>query len=562
MNENNPIEKVQDQDKNRNFTSQFDECEWRPTVWRQRMCYGISILCLCLSVWCVLALLPPFSGWMPGVMDFLRKYRLLRFLSNLSVAAGIFFQNGSLEAVVRLIGLTATIAWLITAADRKILGVPIGRLIDWAYPGTISCYTRCFIPLVLLGVYTGNRFPEAACYATAGTLLLYTHFMHICVVMLLSPDVRERVVYSFYMDRLRNPPLCPSTKFRWRLFAWITAELEQHSIKISFLQKFTAPSQQVDPTYLPSAILHRVVECARCLMEDEHHMNSEPTFKIWVEAIKRISGGFQLDSNRLRELVSSEISGLPEDELKGLLLSQEAWSVLLRDPMSHAKRKQTVRRLLVRLYKQEGDCGTPALQAFILGGLVLALCRLFPADKGLKCLTDICGPLKPLDGEESSGFSPADQISYELTGFQQRMLLWTYSYGLLLMNKLGGEEQKNTWRNYRTVFMLLEQEVILPPSLDTGMDDSYMDEDVVAAATNEKFDCFGKMLKKPVQSDKLWVWLEFLFWYVEWGFLQTWHDTYSRLEKSLGDEGEGSLEYLHQANRIRWLVRYINQTLP
>ena len=484
-----------------------DMCERKSCLWALRCLYVTSVICLYLSVWCILALSPPMSEPLLHIMGFLRKCLLIELLSDFSAAVSGFFQQGSLNAVVQIIGSTTTSAWIITAADRKILGVPIGQLIEWAYPGTFKIYSFCFIPLVLIGVFVNNAvFPESAFYSTAGTILLYFHFMRVCMVMLLSPNRRERIVYSFYMDRLRRPP----PLYQPRRFQWDT--LRRATEKMSAL--LTWKSQEVfgardggfskgaDPAYLPSAILHRVMECARSLMEEEHHMNSEPTFAILYEAIKKAKSPHKLDQQRLEALILCEINGHLEDELKSLLMCLEAWSVLLRDPMSDIKRQQAARRLLVQLEEPPYGSEDPSWHPFVLGGLALALRCLLSPENGMRSLVDICGPLKPMEigaGTGPTSSSSGDRISYELTGQQQRALLLAYGYTLFLTELMDNYDQSNTsfessWKTYRTFFPALEENIIPPINIDSRIDDGYQDVEAAIEAAKKEMGHFVKLL--------------------------------------------------------------------
>ena len=151
-----------------------------------------------------------------------------------------------------LVGLTGSAAWLVSASDRKVLGVPIGQLLRWAYPSAVPGYFVLFLPTILLGALSANSGARAATtLALLSALLQFFCLMYINFRLLLSADRREHIVYAYYMDRLTA---CPVND-----------------------KKFSTPG-----------ILHMTAECARLLLTEEMRINSAETLELWHQAIYKL----------------------------------------------------------------------------------------------------------------------------------------------------------------------------------------------------------------------------------------------------------------------------------
>ena len=314
-----------------------------------------------------------------------------------------------------LIGLTGSAAWLVSASDRKVLGVPIGQLLRWAYPPALPSYFFLFLPTILLGALSANSGAHAATtLVLLSAILQFFYLMYINFRLLLSADRREHIVYAYYMDRLI---LCPVND-----------------------KKFSTPG-----------ILHMTAECARLLLTEEMRINSAETLELWHQAIyKLLCHDWSRDMER-ENLPSASPENradvavwlqareqLGEEAPCWLMKASDAWCILLRAPLSSTQKESAVQKLLYRMAHRK-DPNYFAYMA-LLAGLVLALFRLHEQDQdgGKRLFSDlrlILGPLKPATSENLYLLSEETDepiFRYELTRLQQRYLIGGFGIAAVL----------------------------------------------------------------------------------------------------------------------------------
>lgn len=334
-----------------------------------------------------------------------------------------------------LVGLTGSAAWLVSASDRKVLGVPIGQLLRWAYPYALPGYFFLFLPTVLLGALAANsRARAATTLALVSVILQFFCLMHINSRLLLSADRREHIVYAYYMDRLI---LCPVND-----------------------KKFSTPG-----------ILHMTAECARLLLTEELRINSAETLELWHQAIYKL---LCHDWDRDREAPSSPRKSLEnridvvtwlrvreqrgEDAPCWLLKASDAWCILLRAPLSPTQKESAAQKLLYRMArKKDPDYLT---YMALLAGLVLALFRLHDQDQdgGKRLFSDlrlVLGPLKQAAPENMCLLSEETDepiFRYEPTRLQQRYLIGGFGIAAILFQNINRPS-----RSSRSKFSLLAQ---------------------------------------------------------------------------------------------------------
>lgn len=346
-----------------------------------------------------------------------------------------------------LVGLTGSAAWLVSASDRKVLGVPIGQLLRWAYPSAVPGYFALFLPTILLGALSANSGARAATtLALVSALLQFFCLMYINFRLLLSADRREHIVYAYYMDRLTA---CPVND-----------------------KKFSTPG-----------ILHMTAECARLLLTEEMRINSAETLELWHQAIyKLLCHDWNRDMEKKNHPPASlenradVVGWLQAREQRGeeapcwLLKASDAWCILLRAPLSSTQKESAVQKLLYRMaHKKDPDYFT---YMALLAGLVLALFRLHDQDQdgGKRLFSDlrlILGPVKQ-DTLDSLLSEETDEpiFRYELTRLQQRYLIGGFGIAAVLFRKINRQP-----RGDKSRFSLLAQ-----------YRDSYADEIPPAAA--------------------------------------------------------------------------------
>lgn len=331
-----------------------------------------------------------------------------------------------------LIGLTGSAAWLVSASDRKVLGVPIGQLLRWAYPSAVPGYFALFLPTILLGALSANSEARAATtLALLSAVLQFFCLMYINFRLLLSADQREHIVYAYYMDRLTA---CPVND-----------------------KKFSTPG-----------ILHMTAECARLLLTEEMRINSAETLALWHQAIyKLLCHDWNRDMEKKHPSASLEnradvVAWLQTREQRGeeapcwLLKASDAWCILLRAPLSSTQKESAVQKLLYRMaHKKDPDYFT---YMALLAGLVLALFRLHDQDQdgGKRLFSDlrlILGPVKQ-DTLDSLLSEETDEpiFRYELTRLQQRYLIGGFGIAAVLFRKINRQP-----RGDKSRFSLLAQ---------------------------------------------------------------------------------------------------------
>lgn len=267
----------------------------------------------------------------------------LPWLPDLVETMGTLWEIKALTSLVSAVGMTGVaFAWLVSAADREVLGVPIGRLIHFAYPGTYGFYCCVFLPQTALGIYAGNiGWSAAAVLSAMGVLLAVAHLLRVCYAILLNSEGREKLIYDYYDDQVRKVSLEGSGSLG----------------KIAVALQATAL-------------------CAREQLLREYRFRGRELLRMWcwsAQSVAPVRG--QTTDIRKETLRNAFQNGTAHPEITAVLLMETCWQALLRDSKELAQRRLAIQEILLDMDCKEEQTKTPAELA-VLAGLVLALVEL------------------------------------------------------------------------------------------------------------------------------------------------------------------------------------------
>lgn len=428
-------------------------------------------------------------------------------LTSLETFGRSYFQMCA-SSIFPLIGLTGSFAWLVTAFDQKVLGVPIGQLLRWAYPIAIPYYFLCFLPTVFWGVIAADIQAPAALLLSLGNVAVqFIYLMFINIRLLLSSDKRELLVYSYYMSMLKR-----------------------RSVN--------------DKKFPPPAILHRTAECARSLLIDELRINSTETLELWHEAIKKLvlqdmrtgKRDVAQNSRRKRERAEEDAAqfllrlqsgeSMDGDIPSWMLKATDAWCVLLRSPLFGAQRQSAVQKMLYRLSRKT-DADFFSYIA-LMAGLIVALFRLNEPlqDGGEKLWSDfhlMLGPRK--EGGDSrdeqliiASGEDALVFRYELTRLQQQHLIAGLGMAALLAY-LWPDPKRHGKRSVLLGKYCTEYSSLWAARHPT---DALFDSLWESEGSGDAMRCFSQLCRLECSKEEVSsVWAaqqELMLWLVEWAY--------------------------------------------
>lgn len=493
-------------------------CVWNRHIGLQRTLLGLEIFSLVTTLLALATF--SYTNFCAGtpVRDFFQWWE----------DAPLITDSTKCTALFTAIGLTGSIAWLVPASDRKVLGVPIGHLLRWAHPYILISHFYVFLPTILWGILAGNSGASGAtAFALLGAIIQFEHLMYVNNQLLLSPDLREQIVYAYYMYKLEN---CSD-----------------------------------DIHFSPPAILHMTAECSRALLMEEMRINSAETLELWHQAVyqmlnqnrEKIVRGQTGQAQPLQSTYSAEerkviLSYLQTQEKNGqeapdwLLKAADVWYILLRAPISATQKESAIQKMLYRLAnKSDADIFT---YMALMAGLILAVFRLHEqSQEAVKRIWSdihlILGPLKEnapdglllLPSEKNDG----PVFRYEPTKGQRKYLAEGFGAAAGLFQSINKRD-----RSRKRDFSLLEQyrkfyadEILQAPIPE--MPPPIVADAVTLATPISPIDIYGTTQKnqhrrsagmdqfarlcvfqtgKAEPADIQFVQRELLLWLVEWGY--------------------------------------------
>lgn len=494
-------------------------CVWNRHIYLQRTLLGLELFFLGITL--IALTFFSYTSLFAGTptRDFFQWWEDIPLITDSTKCTTLF----------TVIGLTGSIAWLVPASDRKVLGVPIGHLLRWAHPYIIISYFCVFIPTIFWGIIAGNSGASGATtFALCGTIVQFVHLMYINNQLLLSPDLREQIVYAYYMYKLEK---CSD-----------------------------------DIHFSPSAILHMTAECARTLLMEEMRINSAETLELWHQAtyqmldqdweqiVRDQTGQAQpsqsaYSAGKMRNLIISYLQTQEKNGQKApnwLLKAADAWYILLRAPISATQKESAIQKMLYRLAnKSDADIFT---YMALMAGLILAVFRLHEhgQDAGKRIWLDIhliLGPLKE-NAPDSLLLLPSEKnhgpvFRYEPTKGQRKCLAEGFGVAVCLFQSINKRSQPR-----KKDFSLLEQyrkyyanEILQEPIPE--MSPQTVEDAVTLVTSVNPTDIYGTtqtnrhrqssdmdrfarfcvfQAEKTEPIDIQFVQRELLLWLVEWGY--------------------------------------------
>lgn len=329
-----------------------------PVAFVSAMVLLALLLVLGLSMEVPARLFRPLCRALASAAVFAAFCRAAPQLLALMEAIGGLWKLQALTALVGAVGVTGVaFAWLVAAADREVLGLPIGTLIRFAYPGTYGFYFCGFLPQTAFSLYAGNTgWQTPATLSAMGVLLAASHLLRVCYTVLLNSRQREQVIYDYYGARLDEAVL----------------------VEDGSLQKL-------------DAVLQATALSAREQLLREYRFRGQETLELWRRGAAYAADLWEEVTDREQTLPDSFQDGREHPEITAVFLMENCWQTLLRDVESLSRRKLAIQEVLLELSRRDESAATAQRSApetapgnrtrspaelAVLAGLVLAVADL------------------------------------------------------------------------------------------------------------------------------------------------------------------------------------------
>ena len=305
--------------------------------------YAIGTICLLLSCVMLLDQFQLIDAHLSSlrnhlfVLDLLARY--VEWFCNL-------WDVKALSSVIRVLGVSGVaFAWLVSAADKEILGVPIRDVLQWLANKIYLFYFFCYIPSLVIGVYAGDsgkttQLHVAAVFSSLGVVVVSAYLMWLCYALLLHSNMRQRMIFLFYRDQLHacagEPGKCdPNLK---QMELWLL----------------------------------RSVKYYRAVLEDKYQEEGKNMCGLWLVAAATFHKTGQ-------ELLNLYYSCQDCPFLDGIEMIEHAWASLLSGEITDIKKKVIVDRILGSMCNDQENEQKGYI--ILLVGLVSALFHLHEADE-------------------------------------------------------------------------------------------------------------------------------------------------------------------------------------
>lgn len=428
----------------------------------QRIIYAFSGLCL------ISAVLFFASNWFPNITKWAMQVPCILSILRLFMAFGKLWELKAVAAVISMVGVTGVaFAWLVSAADREVLGVPIGVLIKWAYPGTYIFYLCCFLPQVFISVYASNAGMQVASpVAALGVLISAAYLLWVCYMILLNAGEREKIVYAYYKATLKE-----------------------------------CFSKEEDSLQNASSIVQKTAQCAHEQLVREHRLHGKDTLGIWLDAAKHIFGPPDTSPSgceeRGLELHRFFMDGDEHAEITAVFMMEDCWYTLLQGTGSASKRKLAIQEILLNI-DQEGSKQPEELM--VIAGLIFAIYDLY-RDKNY--------PLFDAWHEFQNLFSPANiqANQHSLSKALRQNLILGFAMSLVV---------QTLWeeRSPQMDTILQDISTVCEPNQCLMRQELELIQETVGSVSPEEL--LTKSLQRACENNEEGN-LELLLWYVEWG---------------------------------------------
>ena len=305
--------------------------------------YAIGIACGVLSLLLLLDQFQPIDAVLYGIRTSLPPL-------DWAVRVGGWFcglwDANALASVIRLLGVSGVaFAWLVSAADKEILGIPIRDLLQWMAGRIFQFYFFCFIPLLVIGVYAGDsdktiQLRAAAVFASIGVMVVSAYLMWLCYALLLHAGTRQKLIVCFYRDQLR---------------ACIAKSEDQIGVDMERMELW----------------LMRSIKYYRAALEEKYQEESENICSLWLEA----ASSFHKTGQELLELYY-DCQDCPF--LDGVEMIEHAWLALLDGGITDIRKEVVIKGILTSACI---DCEKEQKgYSVLLTGLVMALFHMNAAN--------------------------------------------------------------------------------------------------------------------------------------------------------------------------------------